>query len=220
MNAHCRRLLLLTLICVSFLTAQSSDDTQLKLMIIFGRHAVRSPNLPNQTLDAFSTRPFPAFTDGSGNPLGVSVITPNGVTDETILGGYFHLWLINEGLLTTNDAADAGLVYFRAPDTPLITDTAKAFWTGMLPAAGPPQINVVTPNGDPLFSPVAAGVAVLDYPTAMAAVNGRLGGSAPSLASAYAPELALTRSILFNYPAGETPPPPTPRASSTSPISR
>jgi 4-phytase/acid phosphatase len=89
-------------------------------------------------------------------------------------------------------------------------DTAKAFWAGMLPAASvninsyPPQEN------DPLFFPVAAGVAQLDERMAVAAVNGRLGDNPQSLASAYAPELALARSVLFNYPAGETPVPATP----------
>jgi 4-phytase/acid phosphatase len=45
---------------------------------------------------------------------------------------------------------------------------------------------------------------------AVAAVNGRLGGDPQSLASAYAPELALTRAVLFNYPVGQTPVPAAP----------
>jgi len=45
---------------------------------------------------------------------------------------------------------------------------------------------------------------------AIAAVQGRLGGNPQSLTSAYAAELALTRSILFGYPADATPPPATP----------
>ncbi len=45
---------------------------------------------------------------------------------------------------------------------------------------------------------------------AVAAVNGRLGDNPQALATAYAPELALTRSILFNYPTGQTPVPAAP----------
>jgi 4-phytase / acid phosphatase len=210
------RLVTLTVLCVTFLAAQSVaaqsvDDTQLKQVIIFGRHGVRTPVAPNGFLDGFSAMLYPTFPSASPSapPLGVSVLTPNGATIETLLGGYFRLWLTQQGMLTGHDSADANLVYFRATDTPLITDTANAFWTGMLPGAGPPIVNVVS-GSDPLFDPVDAGVSVLDYPTAIAAVNGRLGGNPGSLASSYAAELALTRSVLFNYSVYETPPPPKP----------
>jgi 4-phytase/acid phosphatase len=213
MNLRFVRLLTLTLVCVSFLAAQPAagqpvDDTQAKQVILFGRHAVRTPVLPNSALNGFSAQPYPVFPDvPPGPPPPIAVITPNGATDETILGSYFHLWLKQEGLLTGNDSADAKFVYFRANDTPLITDTAQAFWTGMLPAAGPPNVNVVSPGSDPLFDPVGAGVALLDYPMAVAAVNGRLGSNPQALATAYAPELALTRSVLLGYPVNETPAP-------------
>ena len=52
-------------------------------------------------------------------------------------------------------------------------------------------------------------MALLNYPMAVAAV-GRLGSNPPWLSLAYAPELALTRSVLLNYPAGQTPAPATP----------
>jgi 4-phytase/acid phosphatase len=58
---------------------------------------------------------------------------------------------------------------------------------------------------------VGAGVALLNSQMAVAAVMGRLGGNPQSLASAYAPEFALTRAVLFGYPVGETPAPPTPK---------
>jgi 4-phytase/acid phosphatase len=194
----------LALLCVSRLTAQPVDDTQLKQVIIFGRHGVRSPTLPNSTLINFSVQPFPVFSSSGGN------ITVNGATNETILGGYYRLWLTKGGLLTGKDSADADFVYFRAIGTPLIVDTARAFWAGMLPAAGV-NVNSYGPQeSDPLFLPVGAGVARLDERMAVAAVMGRLGGNPQSLTSAYAPELALTRSVLFGYPASETPVPATP----------
>jgi len=206
MKTHSLRLVTLALLCGPFLAAQPADDTQLKQIIIFGRHGVRSPVMPNKALNFFSATQYPTFTDTLGNPLGVAVLTPNGGTIETLLGGYFRLWLIQEKLLTGNDSADANFVYFRATDTPLITDTAQAFWTGLLPAGGTPNINVV-PGSDPLFDPVGAGVALMDYQMALASVNGRLGGNPQALATAYAPELALTRSVLFNYAVNATPVP-------------
>ncbi len=216
MRIHSLRLVTSSLFCVCFLAAQTVpaqtiDDTQLKQVILFGRHGVRTPILPNIALFSFSARPFPDFPDAAGAPIpGIAVLTPNGATDETILGGYFRLWLTKEGLLTSNDSAEANFVYFRANDTPLITQTAQAFADGMLPAATVIVNSYSAPASDPLFNPVDAGVALLDYQMAVAAVNGRLGGNPQSLASAYAPELALTRSVLFNYPASQTPLPAAP----------
>jgi 4-phytase/acid phosphatase len=205
MQADTLRLVTLALLCGPFLAAQPADDTQLKQVIIFGRHGVRTPVLPNSALDNFSLRPFPVFP-----AAGQAMLTPNGGTNETILGGYFRRWLTQQGILTGKDAADAASIYFRANGTPLIVGTAQAFAAGMLPAATV-NINSYPPqDNDPLFNPVAAGVARLDEKMAVAAVNGRLGDSPQSLASAYAPELALARSILFNYPASQTPAPPTP----------
>src|SRR5271166_370911 len=159
MKTHFVQLATLALLCGPFLAAQPTDDTQLKQVIIFGRHAVRSPVLKNTDLDFFSALKYPVFTDNSGVPLGVAVITPNGASDETLLGGYFRLWLIQQGLLTGNDSADANSVYFRANDTPLITLTAQAFATGLLPKATVTINTYTAPANDPLFAPVAAGVA-------------------------------------------------------------
>jgi 4-phytase/acid phosphatase len=204
MKIHSLRLVTLALLCGPFLAAQPADDTQLKQVIIFGRHGVRAPVLQNSALNHFSVLPFPTFTVSDVN------LTTNGGTNETILGGYYRLWLTKERLLTGNDSADAAFVYLRATGTPLIMDTAKAFAAGMLPGASV-SINSYPPqDNDPLFAPVAAGVALLDERMAIASVMGRLGGNPQSLASAYAPELALTRSVLFNYPAGQTPVPATP----------
>ena len=194
------RLLALALSCGPFLAAQSVDDTQLKQVIIFGRHGVRTPILPNVTLNAFSALPFPDFA-----AAGVSVLTPNGGKNETLLGGYFRLRLMQEGLLTGKDSADAAFLYLRANGTPLIVGTAQAFAAGMLPAASININSYTAPANDPLFNPLNAGVATLDYQKAVAAVNGRLGDNPQSLAFAYAPELALTRSVLFNYPVSQTP---------------
>jgi 4-phytase/acid phosphatase len=185
-------------------SARRVDDTILKQVIVFARHAVRSPVLPNSTLDLFSSQPFPLFSSSNAN------ITVNGRQNEVLLGGYYRLWLTQQGLLTGNDTADAAFVYARANGLPLILDTAQAFWSGLLPGA-PVNVNFdPPPENDPLFVPVAAGVAQLDMQMAVASVLGRLGGNPQSLASAYAPELALTRAILFGYPVGQSPTPATP----------
>jgi len=187
------------------LAAQPVDDTQLKQAIVFGRHSVRSPVAPTATLNTFSAQPVPDF--GVSGP---GILTANGKTLETILGGYYRLWLTQEGLLTGNDAADANLVYFRANVIERTIDSAKAFAAGLLPAAGVTVDYYGPQASDPLFDPVGAGVALLNQDMAVAAVSGRVGGSGQSLSSAYASEFALTRSVLLGYPAGQSPPPAAP----------
>ena len=203
MKCHLARCLTLAALSVPFLVGQRPDDTTLKQVIILGRHAVRTPVAPASTLNNFSTLGFPVF------PVpGLAVITPNGKTNETLLGSYFRLWLTQEKLLTGNDGSDAAFVYVRANNAPLMVDTAQAFAAGLLPAA-PAAVNTV-PVPDPLFDPIDAGVAKLDADLAVASVNGRLGGNPQSLATAYSAEFALARSVLFNYPSGTTPVPATP----------
>ncbi len=103
MKIYSRRLVTVALFCVSALHAQPVDDTQLKQVIIFGRHSVRAPGAPNSILDKYSVQPFPVFSVAPG------ILTGNGAKLETILGNYYRLWLTREGLLTGNDSADVRL---------------------------------------------------------------------------------------------------------------
>ncbi len=202
----------LAVLCGASVAAQTVDDTQLKQVIIFGRHGVRTPNSPNSVLDAFSSQPYAVFPGLPGSPTDnpPSVLTSNGAADETLFGSYFRLWLTQQGLLTGNGAADAMNVYFRADGVPLVAGTAQAFASGLLPAATVTINTVLPPTNDPLFDPVDAGVALLDERKAVAAVNGRLGSNAEALTIAYSAELGLIRSVLFDYPANQSPVPQTP----------
>lgn len=192
------------LLLVPVVAAQPVDDTKLKQVIIFGRHSVRAAVAPDATLNRLAAKPYPVF----GVPTGY--LTENGRALERLLGSYYRLWLMKEGLLTGNDEADAATVYIRANVIERTIETAKAFWTGMLPGGGPPNVDVFSGDSDPLFDPVGAGVARLDQQMAVAAVQGRIGGNGQSLAAAYASEYAYVRSLLMGYPANQSPPPPVP----------
>ena len=210
MNIHSFRLAAFALFCGSFAAAQTStapatDDTVLKQVIIFGRHSVRAPTAPNSFLNQYAAQNFPDFGVAAG------ILTPNGEVLETLLGGYYRQWLTAEGLLTGNDAGDANFVYFHANAIQRTVDTAQHFWAGLLPHA-PINVHYLTPSTaiDPLFDPVDAGVAQLNSQLAVASVMGRLGSNPGALASAYAPEFALMRSVLLGYPISQTPPPAPP----------
>lgn len=193
------------LCCSATLTAQTVDDTQLKQVIIFGRHSVRSPVAPASFLNTVSAQSFPDFgTSGPG------ILTANGATLETLLGGYYRARLTQEGLLTGNDSSDASFVYFRANILERTIDTAKALAAGMLPAAAI-NVNFYGPaQNDPLFDPIGAGVSQIVVEKALAAVQGRVGGNGESLSVAYAPELALIRATLFGYSPDQSPAPAVP----------
>jgi len=205
MNIHTLRLITVTLCGVTFLMAQPVDDTVLKQVIVFGRHSVRAPVAPNTFLNQYAAQNFPDFAVANG------ILTPNGETLETMLGGYYRLWLTQQGLLTGNDTNDANFVFFHANAIQRTVDTAQHFWMGFLPVA-PVNVQYLTPSTafDPLFDPVDAGVAQLNPQMAVASVMGRLGGNPQVLASAYAPEFSISRSVLFGYPISDTPVPATP----------
>ena len=203
MNTTALHSFALALCCVPLVAAQTTDDTQLKQVIIFGRHSVRSALEPSSFLNTFSAQPFPEFSVPPG------YLTTHGAALETILGSYYRLWLMQEGLLTGADSVDAPFVYLRANTLERTRASAHAFATGLLPLASV-NVNYTQQGSDPLFDPVGAGVAQLDSQRAVASVAGRLGDNAQSLASAYASELALTRSVLFDYPLSQNPPPATP----------
>jgi 4-phytase/acid phosphatase len=90
--------------------------------------------------------------------------------------------------------------------------TANALGTGLIPSFPPPvhsfSVNPQVP--DPVFDPIAAGVAKVDPNLAAAQVQG-IFNSGEALASAYSGEFSLIRSVLFDYPLGTLPPPPTPQ---------
>ena len=80
--------LTISALCTPFLAAGPQDTTILKQVIIFGRHAVRTPVVPAGLLNTFSSQAYPTFAAS-----GLAVITPNGQTNEALLGGYFRAWL-------------------------------------------------------------------------------------------------------------------------------
>jgi len=196
--------MLTVLLALGWSLHAQSDDTQLKQVIIVGRHSVRAPLYPNNILNTYSALPFPDFG------VQPQYLTANGAALEKILGGYYRLWLTQEGLLTGNDADDAKLTYFRALNIERTMVTAQAFASGFLPAATITVNSYAQDAADPLFNPVGAGVSLLDTNKELAALEGRLGGNPQLLSTAYAPELALARSVLLNYPTTQTPPPAAP----------
>jgi 4-phytase/acid phosphatase len=176
-------------------TVNPSDDTVLKQIILFGRHGVRSAALPTSTLAAFTNQTYPNF----GVPTGY--LTPNGLTDETLLGSYFRNYLLQEGLLTGNDVLDAKLSYFRANSIQRSNISAQALSAGLLPAAPVSVHSYPLGTPDAVFDPISAGIVTLDSARAAQEVTGVFGSGA-ALASAYSAEFAVIRSALYSNSNG------------------
>ena len=187
-------------------TGPNNDGTTLKQIIIFGRHSIRSSSVDLALLQPFAVDVYPPFEVATG------CLTPNGVKAETLLGAYYSQYLSYEGLLTGNDRTDALHSYFRSNSIERSWMAANAFGTGLIPSFPPPvhsfSVNPQVP--DPVFDPIAAGVAKVDPNLAAAQVQ-EIFNSGEALASAYSGEFSLIRSVLFDYPLGTLPPPPTPQ---------
>ena len=185
----------------------TNDGTTLKQIIIFGRHSIRSSTVDLALLQPFAVDVYPPLFK-----VATGCLTANGVTAENLLGTYYSQYLSYEGLLTGNPRTDALASYFRSNSIERSWMTANAFGTGLIPSFPPPvhSFSVYPQAPDPVFDPIAAGVAKVDPNLAATQVQ-EIFNSGEALASAYSGDFSLIRSVLFDYPLGTQPPPPTPR---------
>jgi 4-phytase/acid phosphatase len=184
-------------------TIINNDSTTLKQIIVFGRHSIRSSTTAPATLLQYAVEPWPSFLVQPG------CLTPNGTLAETLLGAYYRQYLLYEGLLTGDDHTDAVRSYFRSNSIERSWATADAFGTGLIPGVTVPVHSHPIGQTDPVFDPIAANVAKVDANLAATQAQ-EIFNSGAALESAYSGEYSLIRSVLFDYPLGTQPPPPTP----------
>ncbi len=165
------------------------DGTTLKQIIIFGRHSIRSSTTCPSQLATYAVQAFPAFEVLPG------CLTPNGQTAETYLGAYFSQYLTYEGLLTGNDQTDALHSYFRSNSIERSWLTALSFANGLIPSNPPPVNSYPIGQTDPVFDPIAAGVAQVDPNLAATQVQ-QMFNSGTALSSAWSGEFSLILSTL------------------------
>ena len=183
-------------------TVISNDGTVLKQIIIFGRHSIRSGTQSPAQLAQYAANPYPPFEVAPG------CLTPNGWSAEVLLGAYFRQYLLYEGLLTGDDHNDAVNSYFRSNSIPRSWMTASAFGTGLIPNVPPPVHSYDIGQTDPVFDPIAAGVANVNADIAATQAQ-QIFNSGTVLESAYSGEYSLISSVLFNnapVPDGKTDP--------------
>jgi len=197
-------------------TVSAEDDgTDLKEIIIFGRHSIRAPTSSDADMDQYAADPYPAFIDPGSGTVSNGILTLHGKQAEGLLGAYFREYLLHEGLLTgtTNDLART---YFRANVIERSYMTAARFGAGLI-TNGTIPVHTYTPgptNADPVFDPLWAMQVTVDAARALAEVQA-LFGSGTNISSAYSNELSLIRKAL--YPPGTQPTNAPPQQGSVDP---
>jgi len=184
----------------------ADDGTTLKQIIVYGRHSIRSSTKEPSQVAKFAADPYPSFAVPAG------YLTPRGWQAEVLLGTYFHDYLLHEGLLTGNAREDSARSYFRAQPIERTNLTAAAFLTGVIPGVSSPRVHSfpISPYPtDPVFDPIFGKVVTVDPVRAVTETQGIFNNGA-ALMAASSGEYALIRSVLFGYPPGTQPPPPTP----------
>jgi 4-phytase/acid phosphatase len=173
-------------------------DGELKLVIILGRHGVRSPIQSNQYLDQFSAQPWPVW------PVTSALLTPHGEQQMRLLGRYYRLRYRAEGLLTREPAGDAARVVIRADNDQRTILSARLFGAALVDGVSPRVQAEPAGRVDTLFAPIKLPVGRPDSAMAEAAVLGRLGGDPSNLVRAHAATYQDLHDVLF----GSAPVPP------------
>ncbi len=198
---------LLPLLASAQIVISAKNDTQLRQIIIFGRHGVRSPVASEEILAYFTERKYPKFDVPPG------YLTRHGAAAATILGAYWRDYLLHERLLTGNSAADSQRAYFRANSIERSNATAAALAAGLYPGSSVPVHSFRLGQPDALFDPIAAKVVRVDGARAAREVAGILGSGA-AIKAAYGSEFDLIRDVLQSH---EAPGAPLPNGASRDP---
>jgi 4-phytase/acid phosphatase len=170
----------------------AAADDQLERVVILSRHGIRAPMSSPAELGRYTAEPWPQWSAPSGH------LTESGRIDEQLLGAYYRG--VYAALLPAG-ACDS--VYLWANVTQRTIATAQALGHGLLPDCPTSVHTVGEGRDDPLFDPVAAGIAVPDYDLALAAVAGRVGNDATAWARVHRADLVALQTLLLGSGKGE-----------------
>ncbi len=168
----------------------SPSDADLKYVVYFSRHGVRSPTGKNEQYERFSSAPWPTWEVQPG------YLTPHGFQLMEFFGAYDRMQLSSEGLFTREGCAEAGKVTFYADSDQRTRETGKALAKGLFPGCDIPVAARPEGTNDPLFHLPPADVAALDSAVAAAAISGRVGNNPDKLTEAYRAQLVAFDKIL------------------------
>jgi 4-phytase/acid phosphatase len=182
---------LTTIFLAAALTLQTATvPPKLIYTVILSRHGVRSPTGSNESLSPYAAEPWPEWGVKPGE------LTPHGRKLVEILGGWYRVWLADDGLLPETGCGPVSSTFVRADVDQRTRESARAFVTGMFPGCAT-QVQVQAGDADPLFHPISARVVHGDAAMATASVSGRIGGHPEAIAPTFTHAFAILNQILF-----------------------
>jgi 4-phytase/acid phosphatase len=119
------------------------------MVIILGRHGVRSPTWAQARLDRYSAQPWPAWSVPPGN------LTSRGYELVKQFGSFDRASLAETGLLATQGCEDATKTYIWADTDQRTIASGKALAEGVFPGCPPQVHSLAERTNDPLFHPAA-----------------------------------------------------------------
>lgn len=170
----------------------------LELVLILGRHGVRSPLQTTEQLAPYAAQPWPVWTVPPGD------LTPNGVKGQRRLGYYFRERYIAAGLLSGHASTDATAITLRADKDDRTVESAQLLGEALAPGQPLRLLRHAPDKDDALFSGTKLDLGHIDRQSLVAAVQGRIGNDLAALEQAHRPEFSLLQRILF--PGGRVPP--------------
>ena len=184
-------------------TVINNDGTTLKQIIIFGRHSIRSATTATTTLDKMAVDPYPPFERRAGlfDPAWEACGSP----PWRLLPPIPALRGTSDGQRSNRCSALVFPFQFHRA----LMGNSRRIWDRVDPELTVPVHSFPIGQPDPVFDPIAANVAKVDPVRAATQVQ-EIFNSGAALTSAYSGEYSLIRSVLFDYPLGTQPPPPTP----------
>ena len=100
--------------------ASAPSDADLKYVVYFSRHGVRSPTGKNEQYEKFSTAPWPTWEVQPG------YLTTHGFQLMELFGAYDRMRLASQRLFSAEGCADADKVTFYADSNQRTRETATA----------------------------------------------------------------------------------------------
>ena len=190
LTAACLLALLTPTLPAQIAAPKPTADADLKYVLYFSRHGVRSPTGKNEQYEKFSAAPWPTWEVQPG------YLTPHGFQLMELFGAYDRAQLTKDGLFTSKSCADAGKVSFYADSDQRTRETGKALAKGLFPGCTIPVTALPEGTNDPLFHLSPADLARLDTAVAAAAIAGRIGNKPDSLTEAYRTQLVTFDKLL------------------------
>jgi 4-phytase/acid phosphatase len=189
---HCAFVLLLCggLTPSALAQTSSAGGEKLQYVIYLSRHGVRSPTGDAGKYQKFSASAWPEW------PVKPGYLTQHGYDLMKIFGAYDRVKLADEGLLTPAGCDDAAHVTILADSDQRTRETGKALAEGLMPGCGVETHALAEGTHDPLFHGMSAAEIHLTPASAIAAIEGRIGGDPNNIAEAFRSQLTALDKIL------------------------